>query len=327
MVRWTPATVEHPNAGSNQLYVHDPRSGEILAASIQAYHNVETFGPSWYLVQAGAVDTRAQQLPLPDAVAGELVRYLVAHEIGKAIGLRHNFKASSTYTIAQVRNPAWVKANGHSPSIMDDARFNYVAQPEDGIDPVDLIPKIGAYDRWAVRWGYSPIPSAKTPDQEKTTLDAWAREQDANPHLRFSTDEGPTSTDPGNNPDAVGDANAVMATTLGLKNLGRVSDMLLKATSTKTGDPWDDLEGDARFRECLALLASSAEDEGIAALQADHALPRAALLDKHGVNALLRERVGGGLLADVDRFHAWPAVGQELRIGQVVVDHHIGGGQ
>ena len=159
------------------------------------YPSAGSFGPTWYFVQAGAVDKRAQQLPLPDDLSGELIRFQVAHQIGHALGFPHNFKASSTYTLAQVRDPKWVKENGFVASIMDDARFNYVAQPEDGIDPADLIPKIGPYDKFAVTWGYKPIPTAKTPDQEDTTLDQWAREQDAKPYLRFST-EGAATSDP-----------------------------------------------------------------------------------------------------------------------------------
>ena len=126
---------------------------------------------------------------------------------------------------------------GHTPTIMDYSRFNYVAQPEDGIDPADLIPKIGPYDKWATHWGYAPIPGAKTPEDEKATLDKWAREQDEKPYLRFST-EGNDGTDPGDETEAVGDIDAVRATALGLKNLSRVSEMLLAATSTRVGDPW-----------------------------------------------------------------------------------------
>jgi hypothetical protein len=172
---------------------------------------------------------------------GELMRYVVAHEVGHTLGFQHNMKASANYSIDQVRDPQWVKEMGHTPTLMDYSRFNYVAQPEDGIDPNDLIPKIGPYDKWATMWGYKPIPGAMTPEDEKPTLDMWAREQDATPYLRFMT-EGESGSDPGDNTEAVGDINAVEATRLGLRNLSRVSEMLLRATSTREGDPWNELE-------------------------------------------------------------------------------------
>jgi len=236
VIHWVPVQNEA------QSLIRDPRSGEILSASIEVYPSAGTFGPTWYFVQAGAVDKRAQQLPLPDDLSGELIRFQVAHQIGHALGLPHNLKASSTYTLAQVRDPKWVKENGFVASIMDDTRFNYVAQPEDGIDPADLIPKIGPYDKFAVTWGYKPIPTAKTADQEDATLDQWAREQDTKPYLRYST-EGAAATDSGDsNTEAVGDMDAVAATRLGLKNLTAVSAFMFKGTTTKVGDPYDDLE-------------------------------------------------------------------------------------
>ena len=149
-------------------------------------------------------------------------------------------KASSTYPAEKVRDREWVKKMGHTPTLMDYSRFNYVAQPEDRIDPADLIPGIGPYDRWATMWGYKPIPGAKTPDEEKKTLDEWARAQDATPWLRFSTADS-AGADPGELTEAVGDADAVRSTTMGLKNLERVAGMLLTAT-TRPGEPYDDLE-------------------------------------------------------------------------------------
>src|ERR1041384_6368623 len=128
----------------------------------------------------------------------------------------------------------------HTPTLMDYSRFNYVAQPEDNIPPEDLIPQIGPYDKWATMWGYKPIPGAKTPDDEKKTLDEWAREQDSKPYLRFSTADA-RGSDPGENTEAVGDADAVASTALGIKNLKRVADMLLPATS-HPGEPYDDLD-------------------------------------------------------------------------------------
>lgn len=237
VIRWLPSTTENASGP----HIHDPRSGEIIESDIQYYHNVQNLAKNWYFVQVGPLDPRAQKLPLPDELMGELMRYVVAHEVGHTLGFQHNMKASSAYTIEQIRDPKWVKEMGHTPTLMDYSRFNYVAQPEDKIDPADLIPKIGPYDKWATMWGYKPIPGAKTPEDEKPTLDQWAREQDEKPYLRFST-EGQGGSDPGDQTEAVGDIDAVRATTLGLRNLGRVSEMLLSATGTRTGDPWTELE-------------------------------------------------------------------------------------
>jgi hypothetical protein len=149
-------------------------------------------------------------------------------------------KASSEYPPDKLHDAAWVKKMGHTPSIMDYSRFNYVAQPEDHVDPADLVPRIGPYDKWATMWGYKPIAGATSPDEERKTLDEWARAQDATPWLRFSTVDS-AGSDPGELTEAVGDADAVKSTAMGLKNLERVAGMLLTAT-TRPGEPYDDLE-------------------------------------------------------------------------------------
>ena len=151
---------------------------------------------------------------------GRLLEYVLAHEVGHTLGFQHNMKASSYYAIDSVRNASFVKRMGHTPTLMDYSRFNYVAQPEDKIDVADLVPKIGPYDIWATHWGYAPIENAKTPDDERRVLDTWAREQDAKPWLRFST-SGTFGGDPGEETEAVGDIDAVQATELGMKNLKR----------------------------------------------------------------------------------------------------------
>ncbi len=236
VIRWLPSTTENASGP----HISDPRTGEILNADIQFYHNVMNLARDWYFVQVGPLDPRAQKLPLPDDLMGRLLEYVVAHEVGHTLGFQHNMKASSMYPFEKIRDKEWVKKMGHTPSIMDYSRFNYVAQPEDGIAVEDLVPRIGPYDTWATMWGYSPIPGAKTPDDEKPTLRKWAKEQDDKPWLRFSTANA-NGADPGEVSEAVGDADAVKATALGVKNLQRVAKMLMSATAYKEGETYEQL--------------------------------------------------------------------------------------
>ena len=236
VIRWLPSTIENAVGP----HVSDPRTGEILNADIQFYHNVMNLQRDWYFLQVGPLDPRAQKLPLPDDLMGRLIQFVCAHEVGHTLGFQHNMKASSLYPQEKVRDKEWVKKMGHTPSIMDYSRFNYVAQPEDGIDVADLVPTVGPYDVWATRWGYAPIAAAQTADDEKPTLDEWAREQDRTPWFRFST-PGAAGSDPGELTEAVGDADALKSTALGVKNLQRVARMMLTATTTQKGDPYEDL--------------------------------------------------------------------------------------
>ena len=236
VVRWLPSTTENASGP----HIADPRSGEILDSDIQFYHNVMNLAKSWYFLQVGHLDPRVQKFPIPDEVMGRLLEYVLAHEVGHTLGFQHNMKASAEYPQEKVRDKNWVHTMGHTPTLMDYSRFNYVAQPEDGIDVADLVPGIGPYDKWATMWGYKPIPGAKTADEEKPTLDEWARQQDDKPYLRFSTDNSGGS-DPGEETEAVGDADAIKSTGLGLLNLKRTAKLLAPATTNEKGANYDDL--------------------------------------------------------------------------------------
>ena len=142
VIRWLPSTIENASGP----HVNDPRTGEILESDIQFYHNVMNLQRDWYFLQVGALDPRAQHFPLPDDLMGTLIEYVVAHEVGHTLGFQHNMKASATYPADKIRDKEWLKTMGHTPTLMDYSRFNYVVQPEDKVDPALLIPGIGPYD-------------------------------------------------------------------------------------------------------------------------------------------------------------------------------------
>jgi len=224
-IRWLPATIENAMGP----HVHDPRSGEILEADILIYHNVLKLARDWYFIQASPSDPKAQQLPLSDDLISELLTYVIAHEVGHSLGFPHNMKASSSFTVAQLRDPKFTAENGTEASIMDYGRFNYVAQPGDG---ARLIPMIGPYDRFAVEWGYKPFPEATNYAAEKVKLDEIVARQIKDVTLRFGD---PNGVDPSSQTEDLG-SDAVAATDLGLKNLDRVASYLVKATSNKGED-------------------------------------------------------------------------------------------
>ncbi|MBN2489737.1 MAG: zinc-dependent metalloprotease [Planctomycetes bacterium] len=221
-IRWLPATIENAMGP----HVHDPRTGEILEADILLYHNVLKLARDWYFVQASPSDERARRLPMPDELLGELLAYIVAHEVGHSLGFPHNMKASSAFTVAQLRDPEFTAKWGTEASIMDYGRFNYVAQPGDG---ARLIPRIGPYDFFAVEWGYREF----RPGAEARGLAAIVARQVDDPMLRFG--DADPGEDPARQTEDLGH-DPVEATALGLRNLARVADYLVAATCRKGED-------------------------------------------------------------------------------------------
>lgn len=242
---WSPEDVRYsvvrylasPIANANGPHVSDPRSGEILESDINWYHNVMSLLNGWFFVQTAAINPNAQTAEFKDEVMGELIKFVSSHEVGHTLGLPHNMGSSSAYKVDDLRSAAFTKKYGTAPSIMDYARFNYVAQPED--KGVALMPNIGVYDKYAISWGYRPILDAKTAKDEKKTLDSWILKHAGDPMYRFGRQQFGV-IDPSSQTEDLGD-DAIKASMYGIANLKRIVPNLIQWTA-EDGKNYNDLQ-------------------------------------------------------------------------------------
>ncbi|WP_295180357.1 zinc-dependent metalloprotease [uncultured Christiangramia sp.] len=241
---WSPEDVRYstvrylasPIPNANGPHVSDPRSGEILESDINWYHNVMTLLRNWFFVQTAAINEDAQGVAFKDEVMGRLIRFVSSHEVGHTLGLPHNMGSSVAYAVEDLRDPEFTKEFGTAPSIMDYARFNYIAQPEDG--DVALMPEIGPYDKYAIEWGYRPILD-KEGKEEKEILDQWILKHAGDAKFRFGRQQSGV-IDPSSQTEDLGD-DAMLASEYGIKNLKRIVPKLIEWTA-EDGKDYDDLD-------------------------------------------------------------------------------------
>jgi Met-zincin/Domain of unknown function (DUF5117)/Domain of unknown function (DUF5118) len=243
---WTPEDVRYsvvrylasPIPNANGPHVSDPRTGEILESDINWYHNVMSLLNGWFFVQTAAINPNAQTAEFKDEVMGELIKFVSSHEVGHTLGLPHNMGSSCAYAVDSLRSASFTKKFGTAPSIMDYARFNYIAQPGD--EGVALMPNIGVYDKYAISWGYRPILVAEKAENEKETLDSWILKHAGDPLYRFGHQQAGGVVDPSSQTEDLGD-DAIKASTYGIANLKRIVPNLIDWTSEK-GKNYDDLK-------------------------------------------------------------------------------------
>ena len=210
-----------PIANAYGPHVSDPRTGEILESHICWYHNVMSLVHDWYMVQASSIDEAARKMHYDEELMGQLIRFVSSHEVGHTLGLRHNFGASSSVPVEKLRDKAWVEEHGHTPSIMDYARFNYVAQPEDGMTQHEIFPRINDYDIWAIQWGYTPMLDAENEEADYRALQSLFEKEGVASNPRLWWGDGETDQDdPRRQTEDLGD-DAVKASEYGILNLKR----------------------------------------------------------------------------------------------------------
>jgi len=212
-------------------HVHDPRTGEILESDIIWYHNVMNLLRNWYFVQTAAINPEARSPKFRDEIMGRLIRFVAAHEVGHTLGLPHNMGSSVAYSVDSLRSPSFTKKMGTAPSIMDYARFNYVAQPGDG--DVGLMPDVGPYDKWSIDYGYRRFQNMDE-DEERVTINNLIKAKAGDPVYRFGRQRR-SPTDPTAQTEDLG-SNSMQASELGLKNLKRIVPNLIEWTSEETKD-------------------------------------------------------------------------------------------
>ena len=195
----------------------DPATGEIFNASVIVYNDVIRLINNWRFTQTSQIDPSVRGRKMPEEIVKESIEYVIAHEIGHTLGFMHNMAASASYPVDSLRNPKFTAKYGTTSSIMDYARFNYVAQPQDkgvGLTPPDL----GAYDYFMVKYSYKPVLEAKTPKEEAAVLKQWVDEKAGDKKYRYGRQQVIYRYDPSAIEEDLGD-DPVKASDYGVNNL------------------------------------------------------------------------------------------------------------